>query len=87
VPCTQCNGTGRDTVARLASARYDTVEHTLALIAEGRINIHGLDSAAGTYHCYACNGAGTITSMGTREVPVGIPADYDERTTRTGAQE
>ena len=55
--CSRCHVTVRDTIARLASARSQTVEETLADIASGTIHFteyHAYDEANGTYACH-CN--------------------------------
>ena len=49
--CNRCNGTGKDTVSRLASVREQTEDEIRALISESEIRVDGFDANAGTFEC------------------------------------
>lgn len=66
-PCPNCNGTGRDSVQRLADARQDTCEHIREQITAGAINVRDYDDAD-SFKCFRCDGKGTQSETVTREV-------------------
>ena len=65
-PCPNCNGSGRDTVQRLSTARQTTNALVREQITAGTINVH--DYHDDTFTCFRCDGKGTQTEMVTREV-------------------
>lgn len=55
--CPNCGGSGKDTLARIAKARNCKV----ADINLAELRVDNLDTSAGTFDCFRCNGKGSIT--------------------------
>jgi hypothetical protein len=68
VVCPNCNGTGRDTIKRLAEARDAREELIKRGIESKEIPVENADMETGTFDCVRCSTKGTLETVEIEEV-------------------